>query len=97
MPRWFWEALNQFAARLPVRPAAYFWSFVVWLVLLSGLSASSPPSGPEIRILHLDKILHFGYFSLGEIFHVMQMHNGLKIFRAQNHFVYLRKILNIES
>lgn len=65
MTRWFSEALNQFAARLPVRPAAYFWSFAAWLVLLWCLSASSPPAGPEIRIPHFDKILHFAYFSAG--------------------------------
>lgn len=65
MLRWFSEVLDQSAARLPVRPAAYFCLFAAWLVLLWFLSASSPPAEPDIQIPHFDKVLHFGYFSLG--------------------------------
>ncbi len=75
LPR-FSEALDQSAARLPVRPAAYFCLFVLWLVMLWFLSASSPPAEKTIQIPHLDKILHFGYFSLGGAF--LSAYCGLK-------------------
>jgi len=54
--------LDHFVARLPRRPAAYLFLFTAWAVTLWVLSANNagPQHGPDI--IHIDKVLHFGYF-----------------------------------
>lgn len=49
-------------ARLPRKPAAYFFAFLVWAVTLWFLSAGNPApkNGPDIP--HIDKVAHFVYF-----------------------------------
>lgn len=50
------------AARLPRKPAVYFFLCLVWVVTLWFLSAGNPApkDGPDIP--HLDKVAHFVYF-----------------------------------
>lgn len=57
--------LDQFAAWLPLRPAAYFCMLVVWAVTLWFLSAGNPGSENTPEIPHLDKLAHFTYFLCG--------------------------------
>jgi VanZ family protein len=76
MPEQLSKALSHFAARLPSRPAAYLCLFTLWLVTLCFLSASSPTIESTEIIPHLDKLLHFGYFSLGGGF--LAAHCGLR-------------------
>lgn len=54
--------IDQFAAWLPVKPAVYFWMFVVWGVTLWFLSAGNPGAEHAPKIPHFDKLLHFTYF-----------------------------------
>ena len=70
------KALSHFAARLPSRPAAYLCLFTLWLVTLCFLSASSPTIESTEIIPHLDKLMHFAYFSLGGGF--LAAHCGLR-------------------
>ncbi len=58
--------LNQTAARLPARSAAYFWLFSGWAIMLWVLSSGNPSLKQANEISHIDKVLHFIYFSVGE-------------------------------
>ena len=57
--------LNQTAARLPARSAAYFWLFSGWAIMLWVLSSGNPSLKQANEIPHMDKVLHFIYFSVG--------------------------------
>lgn len=69
-------SLDYFVARLPRRPAAYFFLFLAWAVTLWFLSASNPApkDGPDIP--HLDKVAHFLYFFGGGC--LLAAYGGLK-------------------
>ncbi len=57
--------LDQTAARLPARSAAYFWLFSGWAMMLWVLSSGNPSLKQANEIPHMDKVLHFIYFSVG--------------------------------
>ena len=57
--------INQTAARLPARSAAYFWLFCGWAIMLWVLSSGNPSLNQANEIPHIDKVLHFIYFSVG--------------------------------
>ena len=57
--------LNQTAARLPARSAAYFWLFSGWAMMLWVLSSANPSLKQANEIPHMDKVFHFIYFSVG--------------------------------
>jgi len=68
--------LEQIAARLPVRPAAYLWFFILWAILLCFLSSRSADPSSQPVIAHFDKLLHFSYFFIGG--GIMAAYGGLR-------------------
>ena len=55
-------ALDFTVARLPRRPAAYFFVFLAWATTLWFLSAGNPSPKDGLEIPHIDKVYHFLYF-----------------------------------
>jgi len=58
----FSKVIDFLAARLPRKPAAYLYLFIAWMVTLWFLSEGNPAPKSGPKIIHLDKIAHFGYF-----------------------------------
>ena len=83
--------LNQTAARLPARSAAYFWLFSGWAIMLWVLSSGNPSLKQANEIPHMDKVLHFIYFSVGE--HCWQHPGGLKWQRLSRGWLFLLVVL----
>ena len=83
--------LNQTAARLPARSAAYFWLFSGWAIMLWVLSSGNPSLKQANEILHIDKVLHFIYFSVGGA--LLAASGGLQWQRLSRGWLFLLVVL----
>jgi VanZ family protein len=79
--------LNQTAARLPARSAAYFWLFCGWAIRLWVLSSGKPSLNQANEIPHIDKVLHFIYFSVGGA--LLAASGGLKWQRLSRRWLFV--------
>lgn len=80
-------SLDYFVARLPRKPAAYFFLFLAWAITLWFLSAGNPgpKDGPDIP--HLDKVAHFLYFFGGGC--LLAAYVGLKWSEASSRRLFI--------